>query len=443
MNQFYSEEEGLSREELKNLQSGRLKAIVNYVYERMPFYRKRFDSLGIKPEDIKDISDIKKLPFTTKQDIVDNYPLKLLAVPMKEVVRLQSSSGTTGKNIFIPYTKNDIELWSDVMARSLWEAGVREDDIIQISYGYGLFTGGLGFHQGAEKIGATIIPASSGNTRRQIQIMQDLGTTIICCTPSYALYMAEVGNEMGVDFASLSLRVGIFGAEPWSEEMRKEIEKKMHIDAINIYGLCEIIGPGVASECLHKEGMHINEDVFYPEIINPQTGERLPPGEKGELVLTTLTKEALPLIRYRTRDICSINPEPCKCGRSFSRLSRIEGRADDMIIVRGINVFPSQIESVLLSVGGVAPYYEIIVDREKGRLDTLELRVEVSESFLSDEMRSLEELRQRLEEALESALDISVNLTLAEQGSIPRSEGKAKRVIDKREIFQRKGGERK
>jgi phenylacetate-CoA ligase len=443
MNQFYSEEEGLSREELKNLQSGRLKAIVNYVYERMPFYRKRFDSLGIKPEDIKDISDIKKLPFTTKQDIVDNYPLKLLAVPMKEVVRLQSSSGTTGKNIFIPYTKNDIELWSEVMARSLWEAGVREDDIIQISYGYGLFTGGLGFHQGAEKIGATIIPASSGNTRRQIQIMQDLGTTIICCTPSYALYMAEVGNEMGVDFASLSLRVGIFGAEPWSEEMRKEIEKKMHIDAINIYGLCEIIGPGVASECLHKEGMHINEDVFYPEIIDPQTGERLPPGEKGELVLTTLTKEALPLIRYRTRDICSINPEPCKCGRSFSRLSRIEGRADDMIIVRGINVFPSQIESVLLSVGGVAPYYEIIVDREKGRLDTLELRVEVSESFLSDEMRSLEELRQRLEEALESALDISVNLTLAEPGSIPRSEGKAKRVIDKREIFQRKGGERK
>jgi len=443
MNQFYSEEEGLSREELKNLQSGRLKAIVSYVYERMPFYRKRFDSLGIKPEDIKDISDIKKLPFTTKQDIVDNYPLKLLAVPMKEVVRLQSSSGTTGKNIFIPYTKNDIELWSEVMARSLWEAGVREDDIIQISYGYGLFTGGLGFHQGAEKIGATIIPASSGNTRRQIQIMQDLGTTIICCTPSYALYMAEVGNEMGVDFASLSLRVGIFGAEPWSEEMRKEIEKKMHIDAINIYGLCEIIGPGVASECLHKEGMHINEDVFYPEIINPQTGERLPPGEKGELVLTTLTKEALPLIRYRTRDICSINPEPCKCGRSFSRLSRIEGRADDMIIVRGINVFPSQIESVLLSVGGVAPYYEIIVDREKGRLDTLELRVEVSESFLSDEMRSLEELRQRLEEALESALDISVNLTLAEPGSIPRSEGKAKRVIDKREIFQRKGGERK
>jgi phenylacetate-CoA ligase len=443
MRQFYSEVEGLSREELRNLQSERLRALVKYVYERMPFYRQKFDALGIKPEDIKDISDIVKLPFTTKQDIVDNYPLKLLAVPMKEVVRIQSSSGTTGRNIFMPYTKNDLELWTEVMARAYWRVGVYEDDIVQIAYGYGLFTGGLGFHQGAERIGATVIPTSAGNTRRQIQIMQDLGTTVLCCTPSYALYIAEVGNEMGVDFASLPLRVGIFGAEPWSEEMRDEIEKKLHIDAYNMYGLCEIIGPGVANECEYKDGMHINEDVFYPEIIDPQTGEPLPPGEKGELVLTTLTKEALPLIRYRTRDICSINPEPCKCGRTFWRLSRIQGRTDDMIIVRGINVFPSQIESVLLSVGGVAPHYEIIVDREKGRLDTLELRVEVSESFLSDEMRSLEELRQRLEEALESALDISVNLTLAEPGSIPRSEGKAKRVIDKRELFQREGGERK
>ncbi|MGB9876624.1 MAG: phenylacetate--CoA ligase family protein [bacterium] len=443
MKEFFSPEEGISRDELRRLQTERLKAIVNYVYEKVPFYREKFDSAGVKPEDIKDISDIQKLPFTTKKDIVDNYPLGLLAVPMRDVVRLQSSSGTTGKNIFVAYTRNDVELWTIVMARSLWSAGVRADDIIQIAYGYGLFTGGLGFHQGAERIGATIIPTSSGNTRRQIQIMQDLGTTVLCCTPSYALYIAEVGREMGVDFENLPLRVGIFGAEPWSEEMRKEIEEELHLDAINIYGLCEIIGPGVASECLYKEGMHINEDVFYPEIINPETGEQLPAGERGELVLTTLTKEAMPLIRYRTRDICSINPEPCKCGRTFSRLSRIEGRTDDMIIVRGINIFPSQIESVLMSVDGVAPHYEIIVDREKGKLDTLELRVEVSESFLSDEMRDLEELRQRLEEALESALDISVNLTLAEPRSIPRSEGKARRVIDKRELFNKKGGERK
>ncbi|MBC7327600.1 phenylacetate--CoA ligase [bacterium] len=408
----------------------------------MPFYRRKMDEVGVKPSDIRDISDIKRLPFTTKQEVVDNYPLKLLAVQLDDVVRLQSSSGTTGKNIFFAYTKNDIELWTTVIARCLWWAGVRKNDIVQIAYGYGLFTGGLGFHQAAERLGATVIPASSGNTKRQLQIMQDLGSTVLCCTPSYAIYIAEVGREMGIDLRKLPLRVGIFGAEPWSEEMRREIEESLGIDALNIYGLSEIIGPGVASECLYKNGMHVNEDVFYPEIVDPETGEEVPPGESGELVLTTLTKEAMPMLRYRTRDICSMDPEPCPCGRIFRRLSRIRGRADDMIIVRGVNVFPSQIESVLMSIDGVAPYYEIIVDREKGRLDTLELRVEVSETFLSDEMGKLEELRQRLEEALESTLDISVEVTLAEPKSIPRSEGKAKRVIDKREAIFGKGGEK-
>lgn len=440
--EFYSQEETLSREELRNLQSERLRKLVAYVYERMPFYRRKMDEVGVKPSDIRDISDIKRLPFTTKQEVVDNYPLKLLAVQLDDVVRLQSSSGTTGKNIFFAYTKNDIELWTTVIARCLWWAGVRKNDIVQIAYGYGLFTGGLGFHQAAERLGATVIPASSGNTKRQLQIMQDLGSTVLCCTPSYAIYIAEVGREMGIDLRKLPLRVGIFGAEPWSEEMRREIEESLGIDALNIYGLSEIIGPGVASECLYKNGMHVNEDVFYPEIVDPETGEEVPPGESGELVLTTLTKEAMPMLRYRTRDICSMDPEPCPCGRIFRRLSRIRGRADDMIIVRGVNVFPSQIESVLMSIDGVAPYYEIIVDREKGRLDTLELRVEVSETFLSDEMGKLEELRQRLEEALESTLDISVEVTLAEPKSIPRSEGKAKRVIDKREAIFGKGGEK-
>lgn len=433
----YSREEVLSREELKVLQSERLKQILRYVYARMPFYREKIDNSNIKLDDIEDISDISALPFTKKQELAENYPLKMLAVPLEEIVRVHGTSGTTGKSIFSPYTKRDIELWTSVMSRCLWWAGVRENDVVQIAYGYGLFTGGLGFHQAAERIGATVIPTSSGNTSRQLQIMQDFGTTVLCCTPSYAIYLGEVGREMDVNFSKLPLRVGIFGAEPWSEEMREEIEETLHIDALNIYGLCEIIGPGVASECLYKEGMHINEDVFYPEIINPATGEPLPLGETGELVLTTLTKEAMPLIRYRTGDICSIIPEPCKCGRTFYRLSRIKGRVDDMIIVRGVNVFPSQIESILMTVEGVTPNYQIIVDREKGKLDTLEIRVEVSEAFLSDRMGELEELRQKIEFAIESALGISVEIILAEPRSIPRSEGKAKRVIDKRDIFNK------
>lgn len=431
----YSPEEYYSREDLRSLQTAQLRKIITYVYERVPFYKRKFQEAGVKPEDIKDISDIVKLPFTTKDDIVANYPLNLLAVPLREVVRLHASSGTTGKQIYSAYTRNDIELWATAIARALVAGGVTSDDIVQVSYGYGLFTGGLGFHQGAEKIGATVIPVSSGNTRRQLQIMQDLGSTVLCATPSYALYIAEVGREMGVDFSKLPLSKGFLGAEPWSEEMRIEIEKALNIDAFNHYGLCEIIGPGVGFECPYKCGMHINEDFFYPEVIDPAKGEPVPPGESGELVLTTLMKEAMPLIRYRTRDICSIYPEPCPCGRTFVRISRIKGRTDDMIIVRGVNIFPSQIESVLMNVKGVAPYYEIIVDRSKGRLDTLEIKVEISEEFLSDEMRDLEELRSNLENALESALDVSVNVTLAEPKSLPRSEGKAKRVIDKRDIM--------
>lgn len=440
---FYSLEEKLSREELRNLQTERLRALVSYAYEKVPFYKEKMDTLDVKPEDIRDISDIQKLPFTLKGDLVANYPLKLLAVPVEEVVRVHSSSGTTGKSILSPYTRRDIELWTTVMTRCLWWAGVRKHDVVQIAYGYGLFTGGLGFHQAGERLGAMVIPTSSGNTRRQLQLMQDLGTTVLCCTPSYAIYLAEVGREAGVDFERLPLRVGILGAEPWSEEMRREIEDALGIDALNIYGLSEIIGPGVASECLYKEGMHINEDFFYPEIIDPVTGEQLPEGVTGELVLTTLTKEAMPLIRYRTGDICAIDREPCKCGRTFARLSRIRGRVDDMIIVRGVNVFPSQIESVLMSVEGVAPHYEIIVDREKGKLDTLEVRVEISGSFLSDKMSELEKLRQRLEDAMENTLGISVSVTLVEPGSIPRSEGKAKRVVDKRDILYEKGGDKR
>lgn len=442
MQVFYSPEEGLSREELKELQSKRLKELVEYVYHRMPFYREKFDAHNVKPEDIKDITDIQRLPFTYKRELVENYPLKILAVPMEAVVRIHGTSGTTGRSIFSAYTRNDLELWTTVMSRCLWSAGVRESDIVQIAYGYGLFTGGLGFHQAAERIGATVIPTSSGNTKRQLQIMQDFGTTVLTCTPSYALYLGEVGREMGIEFDKLPLRLGVLGAEPWSEEMRREIEEMLHIDALNMYGLCEIIGPGVACECPYKVGMHINEDYFYPEVIDPTTGEPLPYGETGELVLTTFGKEAMPLVRYRTGDICSIDPEPCKCGRRFVRLSRIKGRVDDMIIVRGINVFPSQIESVLMSVDGVTPNYQIIVDREKGRLDTLEVRVEVSEAFLSDRMSQLEELRQKLEEALESTLGISVDITLVEPKSLPRSEGKAKRIIDKRDLYNEKGGEK-
>ncbi len=419
-----------SREVLKEIQSERLRDIVKRNYENVPLYKQKLDELGIKPEDIKTIDDIVKLPFTYKQDLRDTYPFGLMAVPREELVRIHASSGTTGKQTVVAYTQHDIDVWSECAARSIVGAGGSKDDFVHVSYGYGLFTGGLGLHYGAECLGATAIPVSSGNTDRQIQIMQDYGSDILCCTPSYAMYIGETVREKGIDPKSLKVRAGIFGAEPWTQEMRKEIENALAIKAYDIYGLSEIAGPGVASECEEQNGMHINEDYFYPEIIDPDTGEQLPDGEFGELVFTCIGKEALPLIRYRTRDICSITHEKCKCGRTLVRMSKTRGRTDDMLIIRGINVFPSQIESVLLELG-MDPNYQIIVDR-KNNLDTLEVQVEINDKIFSDTIRSLEEVEQKIANALQSTLSIAAKVRLLEPKSIERSMGKAKRVIDKR-----------
>ncbi len=419
-----------SQDVLREIQSERLRDIVKRNYENVPLYRQKLDELGIKPEDIKTIDDIVKLPFTYKQDLRDTYPFGLMAVPREDLVRIHASSGTTGKQTVVAYTQNDIDVWSECAARSIVGAGGSKDDFVHVSYGYGLFTGGLGLHYGAECLGATAIPVSSGNTDRQIQIMQDYGSDILCCTPSYAMYIGETVREKGIDPTTLKVRAGIFGAEPWTQEMRREIEKSLAIKAYDIYGLSEIAGPGVASECEEQDGMHINEDYFYPEIIDPDTGERLPDGEFGELVFTCIGKEALPLIRYRTRDICSITHEKCKCGRTLARMSKTRGRTDDMLIIRGINVFPSQIESVLLELG-MDPNYQIIVDR-KNNLDTLEVQVEINEKIFSDTIRSLEEVEQKIAAALQSTLSIAARVRLLEPKSIERSMGKAKRVIDKR-----------
>ncbi|MEA1997268.1 MAG: phenylacetate--CoA ligase, partial [Gemmatimonadota bacterium] len=362
----------------RKLQAERLRAVCRRAYENVPFYRRAFDQAGIKPDDIKKVDDIKYLPFTTKQDLRDNYPFGMFTVPMKDVVRVHSSSGTTGKPTVVGYTRADIALWAEVMARSFGCAELGAGDIIQNAYGYGMFTGGLGAHYGAECIGATVIPISGGNTKRQIMILEDFGSTGLCCTPSYSLYIAEVAAEMGIDIRQLPLKVGVFGAEPWSDAMRKSIEENLGIDALDIYGLSEIIGPGVANECMEKNGLHVFDDHFIPEIINPETGEGLDWGERGELVFTTVTKEAMPLIRYRTSDVTSLNPEPCPCGRTHTRMARVSGRTDDMLIVRGVNVFPSQIESVLVGVEEAEPHYQIILRRE-GSLDTLEVQVEVGE----------------------------------------------------------------
>lgn len=431
---FYSTEESMSRQELSALQGQRLQKIAAYVYERVPFYKKKFDEKGVKPSDIKSIADIAKLPFTTKNDLRDNYPYGLFAVPMKDIVRVHASSGTTGKMTVVGYTANDIELFAAVMARTISLAGGTKEDIIHNAYGYGLFTGGLGFHYGAEKLGATVIPVSGGNSQRQMVIMQDFGSTILTCTPSYALNLAETRKEMGVPLDKLKLKAGIFGAEPWSENMRKEIEKAWDIDAIDIYGLSEIIGPGVACECLEKHGLHIYEDYFYPEVINPETGVQVKPGERGELVFTTLTKEGIPLIRYRTRDITKLIPGKCKCGRDFVRMERISGRTDDMLIIRGVNVFPSEIEMVVMNVEGVEPHYQIVVDRAEHGMDTLEVQVEVNEKIFSDEIKVMEQLEKKITSQIESLLGISVKVTLVEPKKIARSEGKAKRIIDKRKI---------
>jgi phenylacetate-CoA ligase len=425
--------ECMDREKLVNLQGKRLSSMVEKLYYNVPFYRKAFQEKGIEPGDIKGTDQLKYLPFTTKQDLRDNYPFGLFAIPESEVVRLHASSGTTGKPTVVGYSRKDIEIWSEVVARTLTAAGAGKNDVLHIAYGYGLFTGGLGIHYGAEKIGATVIPISGGNTQRQLQLMQDFGSTIIACTPSYALFLAEAMNEADISPDSLKLKAGVFGAEPWTEKMRIEIEDKLKIKAIDIYGLSEVIGPGVASECMHQEGLHIFEDHFIPEIVDPETLEVLPDGQLGELVFTCVTKEALPLLRYRTRDLTVLNRTKCSCGRTLARMQKCLGRSDDMLIIRGVNVFPSQIETVLLEMSETKPHYLLIVDRVNN-LDVLEVWVEVDGQFFSDEIKKLENLKKKIQHNIESTLGISTTVKLVEPKTIERSEGKAKRVIDKRKL---------
>ena len=431
---FYQQEiECMPREELEKLQSERLVAQVKRMYEKVPLFRERMDEKGLKPSDIHGIEDLHKLPFSYKKDLRDCYPYGLFAVPMTDIVRVHASSGTTGKQIVVGYTRKDLEMWSDCVARMLTAIGAGKDDFIQVSYGYGLFTGGLGAHSGAERIGATVIPTSAGNTQRQIQTMCDFGSTVLCCTPSYAMYLAESIAEMGVK-DQLKLKAGIFGAEPWSEEMRKSIEQGLGIKAYDIYGLSEIMGPGVSYECEMQAGMHVCEDMFIPEIIDPDTGEVLPKGSKGELVFTTLTKEGFPLIRYRTRYICQLNYEKCACGRTHVRMCKPQGRSDDMMIIRGVNVFPSQIEEVLMKVtGGTMPNYQIIVDRVNNN-DTLDVNVEMTEELFSDDVKNIEKLEKKITEEIRNVLGIGAKVHLVNPKTIARSEGKAKRVIDNRKI---------
>jgi phenylacetate-CoA ligase len=421
----------MDRNGIRHVQSERLRETVERVYFNVPYFRNKMQEAGLGPESIQTIDDLARLPFTTKTDLRDNYPFGLFAVPMSEIVRVHASSGTTGKPTVVGYTRNDISTWSEVMARTLTSAGANRNDFIQVAYGYGLFTGGLGIHYGGEKIGASVIPISGGNTVRQIQLMHDFGSTVLACTPSYALFLAEAIQESGINRDELKLRVGVFGAEPWTENMRREIEDKLRIKAIDIYGLSEVIGPGVASECPVQEGLHINEDHFYPEIIDPETLKVLPAGSTGELVFTTLTKEGLPLIRYRTRDLTRLNYETCKCGRTLVRMEKCLGRSDDMLIIRGVNLFPSQVETVLLEMSEIKPHYLLIVDRINN-LDTLELKVEVDEAFFLDKISQLESLRQKLQNNLENSLGLAIKVTLVEPKMIERSEGKSKRVIDKR-----------
>ena len=429
---FNKEIECMPREELKRLQSERLCAQIKRCYENVECFRNRMDEAGIKPEDIRGIEDLHRVPFSYKKDLRDYYPYGLFATPLKDVVRVHASSGTTGKRIVVGYTRDDLKLWDECVARVMSAAGVTDEDFVQISFGYGFFTGGLGAHGGAELIGATVIPISAGNTANQIQTMIDFGSTVLCCTPSYAMYLAEEIEKMGVK-DQLKLRVGIFGAEPWSEDMRLKIEEKLGLKAYDIYGLSEVLGPGVSGECTEQAGMHVWEDHFIVEIIDPETGEVLPEGETGELVFTSITKEAFPVIRYRTRDICSLNPEPCKCGRTHIRMRKPNGRTDDMLIIRGVNVFPSQIEEVLLKVSGdqITPNYQIIVDRVNNT-DTFDINVEMSEAFFSDNVKAIEKLEKRITEDLRSMLGISAKVHLVNPKSIVRSEGKAKRVIDNR-----------
>jgi phenylacetate-CoA ligase len=425
--------ECLDRTGLSRHQGERLGRLIDVLYRRVPFYRKKMDAGGVKPRDIQGIDDIVRLPFTTKEEMREVYPYGLLAVSQQEIVEIHTSSGTTGTPVVDAYTAGDIEVWAEVMARTLSAGGTGRHDIVQNAYGYGLFTGGLGVHYGARRIGATVIPISGGNTKRQLALMRDFKSTILACTPSYSLYLAEAAREEGLDPARLGLKAGFFGAEPWSESMRGEIQQQFGVLAIDIYGLTEIIGPGVAMECEHQKGLHINEDHFYPEIIDPSSGTVLPDGQKGELVITTLTKDGTPVLRYRTRDITYLDRATCACGRTTARMHRVLGRTDDMLIIRGVNVFPSQIEEVILKVKGIEPHYQLIVER-RNQLDELEVQVEMNESLFSDEIRNLERIEKTIEADLYATLNIHTKVRLVEPKSIARSEGKAKRIIDKRQL---------
>lgn len=424
--------ETMPREKLRSLQDERLRDVVRRVYENVPFYRHKMQELGITPNDIHGVDDVELLPFTEKHDLRENYPFEMFAVPRSEIVRIHASSGTTGKPTVAGYTSGDIDRWSEMMARAMYCANVSKKDIVQVAYGYGLFTGGLGAHYGAERVGASVIPISGGNTVRQLMIMEDFGSTALCCTPSYALNLAEALEKEGIALSRLKLRSGIFGAEPWTEDMRRHIEEKLGIDALNVYGLSEVMGPGVAMECMCKNGMHVWEDHFLPEIIG-EDGKSLPYGERGDLTFTTLTKHGMPLLRYRTHDLCTLTDELCACGRTHVRMGRVMGRTDDMLIIRGVNVFPSQIEHALMQVEGVAPHYHIVVDRV-GMLDTIEVQVELSPDMMSDTIKDMETLERRIANSLSAHALISAQVKLCQPGTLPRSEGKANRVTDKRKL---------
>ncbi|MBP7602841.1 MAG: phenylacetate--CoA ligase [Spirochaetes bacterium] len=432
---FNKEFEAMQLSRLRELQLERLRWSVKHAYDNVPFYRQSFDAAGFKPEQLKTLDDLRRVPFLMKQNMRDAYPFGLFAVPMEKVVRIHSSSGTTGNATVVGYTRNDIEIWAEVMARTIACAGGSSKDVVQVAYGYGLFTGGLGAHYGAEKIGATVVPISGGNTERQLMLIKDFGTTMLACTPSYAINMADhvEKNRPDYDFRKTKLRAGIFGAEPWTEQMRTEIESRMGIDAFDIYGLSEVIGPGVSCECSAKSGLHVFEDHFYVEVIDPESGEALPEGEKGEIVYTSLTKEACPVIRYRSRDITRLYRTPCSCGRTLVKMEKVTGRSDDMLIIRGVNVFPTQIEAVLMEVEGTEPHYQIIVDRKEA-LDDIEVMVEVNERLFSDELKVMNQLAARIRQRMQSVLGISAKVTLVEPKTLARSEGKAVRVVDRRKL---------
>lgn len=425
--------ECMDREQLRALQGERLRSVVQRVYDNVPLYRGRMKDRGIEPGDIKSVDDLKHLPFTDKPDLRDQFPFGLFAVPRRDIVRIQGSSGTTGMPIVSGYTQHDIDIWSEMMARTMTAAGGDRDDIIQVAYGYGLFTGGMGAHQGASLIGATVVPMSSGNTQRQIAMMKALGSTMLACTPSYAMLLGETIHEMGLDIRDFKLKAGTLGAEPWSENIRKRIEELLDIDALDIYGLTEITGPGVAFECLFKKGMHVNEDHVIAEIIDPETGDVLPYGQKGELVFSTISKEGMPMLRYRTHDLCTLDASPCECGRTTVRMARIMGRTDDMLVIRGVNVFPSQVETVLMSIEGVTPHFMMVVDRVNSS-DTLEIQVEVTEALFGDTVSHMERLQREIGERVKSTLGLSARIKLVEPKSLPRFEGKARRVIDNRKL---------